>query len=1264
MRKAAKVEALACTETDLVLALTDLFDSMDLDGNHMLDFEELLATIVHMGMGAAHTFMVAPIKPYREDHTVMATRHHTEQILKYVPELDKVIVTESSNHMVKVYHTDTMKLKRKIKISRTGILYSEYMHSSTSGDQYDYLVTSTASFIYVWEGIQSGKLALKEEIYTSQPQTVLKWVPEHNVLYSGGADGVVHAWKIHAPDAVVDGEHIPSECVQSFEGHTDVVTGLEVISSMDLLASCSLDGTIRLWDLVHGTMKLKFEGHTAGVVGISFSPEYRFLFSASIDHEIGVWSPFADVFILKLRGHVAPLVGVHCVRGTPQVISADVDGWVKVWDARNFSCVQTFMSLEHITSLQHCGTYHKRLLIGAEKKIGVFTQEGSPYETAKDHDNTFCAAYSSAMLNFIGCGRKEVKIWNALTGEVHRVFRELCSSEITAMCMDKTHRKLIVGEHSGNIRVFNFQTGVYMKSLQSHTDEVIELKYCDVTQTVMSMGRDNVLMVHDEKPIEEKKVLAVMSCPSEDHQELTCGASSFDLSLVAAGNSHGAIYVFDVESGRQEAALHVPHLKDAITSLVFLGAYPLLAAADAQGHITFFFVRPSNTAYTVAASIVNCDVAGRPSVINSIAFEQNSKQLFTVDDDGMLKVWDITSIIHKCVADFKVDFNSAEDKVLKEMGGLRRDSQIAIFSRMNKRRPSLAMGRGKSHFVDMHPVLTVKASDQVLSSVFVMSNPPAVLTCDDSQTVRVFDLHCQLQGVLDSGGHSSTEDVPIPLKTAVADAAALRRVSRLVGGPGRISEATSENTHWKFKLDVDHLQRREDQYVVDLLNVLDHDYPIETLAKYGSIAGIDSTPIVPTNNTAAAPTHHRKMSTVLINPPGVEEEDPSEVKLAKRIRRMEEEAKKKKQMARGSNVNVQRSYALNRLASLSVSAPVIDTNKRLSRVSMRNSVMELEDAKQRFQGGETIEDALKGCHGKSKRVTKSSKRMTVVQNISIVADDDHGGGFLQQINQRKSKADFILEDLQSHLLRTDPVQYAETRNRRSSGRRGSSTYEMNRSSIVGNQLRQTSIPLDAAASQRRDSVSRRRLSFLRSGAMVSNSFLQKEHKDEQKVPAATGKSLFTLKIPTGVESENAVGARSLRFSVQNENGHEIVLPDSSAAPFYGGPPQRAVSTADSHASSSSYSRQFSSATRFSNEGNGYSEGYGYTLDEDSSTRRGLRRLSHARVRGINGSASTASITKRSQRRFRIEPSLKQRMSHNQLQAAMRLDRAIRNSGVD
>lgn len=61
---------------------------------------------------------------------------------------------------------------------------------------------------------------------------------------------------------------------------------------LQLLASCSLDHKIILWETNGRTKQKVYEEHTRGVVSLAFNESLILLVSAGIDHKILVWNPY------------------------------------------------------------------------------------------------------------------------------------------------------------------------------------------------------------------------------------------------------------------------------------------------------------------------------------------------------------------------------------------------------------------------------------------------------------------------------------------------------------------------------------------------------------------------------------------------------------------------------------------------------------------------------------------------------------------------------------------------------------------------------------------------------------------------------------------------------------------------------------------------------------------------------------------------------------------------------------------------------------
>ncbi len=179
-------------------------------------------------------------------------------------------------------------------------------------------------------------------------------------LFTGGADGAIREWG-------EDGR--PGKMLAAHEGG---VNGLAAVPG-GVLASCSADGTVRLWDMKSGQDVLKLhagielsavacspdgrllaaagtsgevlvwrrergelahqlKAHTAGVRCLAFSPDGRLLASAGEDQSVVLWEVAEGRLARVLEGHTLPVNSLAWSADGSRLVSAGEDGQLSVWD--------------------------------------------------------------------------------------------------------------------------------------------------------------------------------------------------------------------------------------------------------------------------------------------------------------------------------------------------------------------------------------------------------------------------------------------------------------------------------------------------------------------------------------------------------------------------------------------------------------------------------------------------------------------------------------------------------------------------------------------------------------------------------------------------------------------------------------------------------------------------------------------------------------------------------------------------------------------
>ncbi len=92
-------------------------------------------------------------------------------------------------------------------------------------------------------------------------------------------------------------------CVHSYKNHSDVVTAVALSPDSQMIASCSQDNTVKIWDIVAGKLMKTLEGsRSLGVKDLAFNPQKYCLAASGGDRRIRYW----DLQTFELLGITTP----------------------------------------------------------------------------------------------------------------------------------------------------------------------------------------------------------------------------------------------------------------------------------------------------------------------------------------------------------------------------------------------------------------------------------------------------------------------------------------------------------------------------------------------------------------------------------------------------------------------------------------------------------------------------------------------------------------------------------------------------------------------------------------------------------------------------------------------------------------------------------------------------------------------------------------------------------------------------------------------
>src|SRR5207237_825476 len=98
-----------------------------------------------------------------------------------------------------------------------------------------------------------------------------------------------------------------------------------------ILATGSVDHTVRLWDVASGRLLFTLRDHQGPINSIAFRPDGKRLVSAGNDARVIIWNVADGKKITTFNGHTQPVFTVAWRPDGKLLASAGADGKVLVW---------------------------------------------------------------------------------------------------------------------------------------------------------------------------------------------------------------------------------------------------------------------------------------------------------------------------------------------------------------------------------------------------------------------------------------------------------------------------------------------------------------------------------------------------------------------------------------------------------------------------------------------------------------------------------------------------------------------------------------------------------------------------------------------------------------------------------------------------------------------------------------------------------------------------------------------------------------------
>lgn len=211
---------------------------------------------------------------------------------------------------------------------------------------------------------------------------------------------------------------------QVLKGHQNAVTSIDVSPNGNLIATASLDRTVRLWDVRGGKAIRVLRGHKDEVYTAVFSPNNERLASSSYDGSVLLWDVASGKLLLTLK----------------------VSDWSTTLD---FSADS------------------RQLAVGSQNRnVVIFdAQTGNILRTLETKNPTSVVAFSPNG-RYLAVGYRALEVWDLQTNKIVKTLRQ---SGVTAIAFSPDSRLIASGSGDKSARIWNLETGEQLKKLETDT---------------------------------------------------------------------------------------------------------------------------------------------------------------------------------------------------------------------------------------------------------------------------------------------------------------------------------------------------------------------------------------------------------------------------------------------------------------------------------------------------------------------------------------------------------------------------------------------------------------------------------------------------------------------------------------------------------------------------------------------------------------------------------------------------------------------------
>src|SRR5579883_353175 len=392
---------------------------------------------------------------------------------------------------------------------------------------------------------------------------------------------------------------IPVLCTAFSPDGRSIATGSFSPNIANLRAS---PGLVKIWDVKSGREILAFQQQVGPVLSIAYSPDGQRIASSSLnkDNTFVVWDARTKAIVKVVSGHDSNIYRLRYSSDGRFLLSGSANGTAKLWNAADLTEVHTIKA--HDAHIQ---------------------------DVAFSHDNT---RFATASMD------GTVRLWDSVTGAAVLDPLRGHTGSTMGVTFSPNGKRIATAGYDKTVRLWDTANGKLKLTLRGHTDLVANVAFSPSGQQLASSSFDSTVRIWDATPRDLESKPGIFTVAGHTDR---VNSVAFDSAhrYIASGGWDKTIRLWNAQTG--DVVRTLEGHKGAIWCVAFSPDSKLLASASWDNTVKIWNPETGELIRTFS------EHTGK---VQGVAFSPDGKRVASAGMDAIVRIWDVETgkVIVRC----------------------------------------------------------------------------------------------------------------------------------------------------------------------------------------------------------------------------------------------------------------------------------------------------------------------------------------------------------------------------------------------------------------------------------------------------------------------------------------------------------------------------------------------------------------------------------------------------------------------------------------